>query len=582
MRFRARFLSLAVLVACGESTFSGDTETDTDTTESNLVIPPSPIPGIVQAEDFRTGSNGDAWLDSTPNQNLGGAYRPRSGVDIEETSDSGGGYDIGWIEAGEWLEYQVSVATAGRFAFNARVKATTDGTKSLQFVVNGTALAAAQFSNTAWSTVNLGEATLSAGEHVVRVLMKTGGFKLNYMQASNACVPTTCAAEGKNCGSIPDGCGGTLTCGSCSSGTCGGGGVPNVCGSSGSGLLDNFRAIGFSTSRSGLGVSESEFLARLNQMSAASKIPLADLKKKVWSHHYNTGFNGDAQSLGSFKFVAQQGLAGIVQNQRFGGDALAGWARGDYDERIRAYLKSVSAWAAANGTKAILILHHEPENDTNAAEANLWSRGEARFIKIASEHNDPNVIACVNLMFWPQGDATNYDFTDDLLELCGGNQTCKQKVLDRTLLGLDPYPEVRNGEPGLATDRIQEGLEFYGDRGLKHFYLPEVGLFQWKAESGLPITNPDGVFQMTDRQQAQRLHDEFCVHMAEKPVRGFTYFDVSDWSETNYRSPTRELGAGKIGPGGVRYSSVAEAQAAAPLELAEYARIIMGIPHARP
>ena len=40
------------------------------------------------------------------------------------------------------------------------------------------------------------------------------------------CVPTTCAAQGKNCGSIPDGCGGTLSCGSCSgSQTCGGGGV---------------------------------------------------------------------------------------------------------------------------------------------------------------------------------------------------------------------------------------------------------------------------------------------------------------------------------------------------------------------
>jgi hypothetical protein len=45
-----------------------------------------------------------------------------------------------------------------------------------------------------------------------------------------SCVPTTCAAQGKNCGTIPDGCGGTLTCGTCSgSQTCGGGGVPNMC-----------------------------------------------------------------------------------------------------------------------------------------------------------------------------------------------------------------------------------------------------------------------------------------------------------------------------------------------------------------
>jgi hypothetical protein len=45
------------------------------------------------------------------------------------------------------------------------------------------------------------------------------------------CTPTTCAAAGKNCGTIPDGCGGTLTCGACTGfQTCGGGGTPNVCG----------------------------------------------------------------------------------------------------------------------------------------------------------------------------------------------------------------------------------------------------------------------------------------------------------------------------------------------------------------
>jgi hypothetical protein len=45
------------------------------------------------------------------------------------------------------------------------------------------------------------------------------------------CTPTTCAALGDNCGSVSDGCGGTLTCGSCTApDTCGGGGTPNVCG----------------------------------------------------------------------------------------------------------------------------------------------------------------------------------------------------------------------------------------------------------------------------------------------------------------------------------------------------------------
>ncbi len=45
------------------------------------------------------------------------------------------------------------------------------------------------------------------------------------------CAPTTCAALGKNCGQVPNGCGGTLNCGACATPlTCGGAGVPNTCG----------------------------------------------------------------------------------------------------------------------------------------------------------------------------------------------------------------------------------------------------------------------------------------------------------------------------------------------------------------
>lgn len=45
------------------------------------------------------------------------------------------------------------------------------------------------------------------------------------------CQPTTCAALGRTCGSAPDGCGGTLSCGGCGeSEACGAGGTPGVCG----------------------------------------------------------------------------------------------------------------------------------------------------------------------------------------------------------------------------------------------------------------------------------------------------------------------------------------------------------------
>jgi hypothetical protein len=57
---------------------------------------------------------------------------------------------------------------------------------------------------------------------------------LTITPAGSACTPTTCAAQGKNCGTIANGCGGTLNCGACAAPqTCGGGGVANVCGGGG-------------------------------------------------------------------------------------------------------------------------------------------------------------------------------------------------------------------------------------------------------------------------------------------------------------------------------------------------------------
>lgn len=45
------------------------------------------------------------------------------------------------------------------------------------------------------------------------------------------CVPTTCDVQGAQCGTISNGCGGTLECGTCAApDTCGGGGTANVCG----------------------------------------------------------------------------------------------------------------------------------------------------------------------------------------------------------------------------------------------------------------------------------------------------------------------------------------------------------------
>lgn len=75
-----------------------------------------------------------------------------------------------------------------------------------------------------------------AGSVVANISASFGGTASTTLTVNpqGTCVPTTCAAAGKTCGAISDGCGGSLACGSCTAPqSCGGSGIANVCGGSG-------------------------------------------------------------------------------------------------------------------------------------------------------------------------------------------------------------------------------------------------------------------------------------------------------------------------------------------------------------
>jgi hypothetical protein len=72
---------------------------------------PHPVPGKIEAEDYDIGGEGVAYHDTTLG-NEGGEYRGDD-VGIQSTTDMGGGYNVGWIEEGEWLAYTVDAAHPG-------------------------------------------------------------------------------------------------------------------------------------------------------------------------------------------------------------------------------------------------------------------------------------------------------------------------------------------------------------------------------------------------------------------------------------------------------------------------------------
>jgi len=152
---------------------------------------PRALPGLVQAEDFDNGGEGVAYHDADLANN-GGQYR-NTGVDIQATSDAGGGYNLGWVEAGEWLRYGVQVNASGRYALLTRFASTSPGGAfHIEFDgidKTGPILLPNTFGGQNWQTVSVTNVLLDKGPQSMRLVMDTNGASgvvanFNWIQAS--------------------------------------------------------------------------------------------------------------------------------------------------------------------------------------------------------------------------------------------------------------------------------------------------------------------------------------------------------------------------------------------------------------
>ncbi|ELR73794.1 hypothetical protein C900_01404 [Fulvivirga imtechensis AK7] len=137
-----------------------------------------PIPALIQAED----------------------YTEMSGIQVEETSDTDGGQNVGWIDTGDWMEYEISVPASGTYYVNYRVASETAG-GAITIAQNGTALETTSFSATGgwqeWTTVNTTVA-LSAGDQTIRLTATAGGWNFNWFEFTTDASDTTSNGNGCN------------------------------------------------------------------------------------------------------------------------------------------------------------------------------------------------------------------------------------------------------------------------------------------------------------------------------------------------------------------------------------------------
>lgn len=155
-----------------------------------------PIPGIIQAEHFDVGGNGVAYNDDSPGSAVTPTvnFRSNEDVDIENCTDVGAGYNLGYAMAGEWLEYTVNVHTAGIYDLDLRVACDGEG-RTLSVTMDGSAIASnIAIPNTrawqAWTTTTVRGISLKAGQQVLRITIgATNYVNINYVQFK-ADIPT--------------------------------------------------------------------------------------------------------------------------------------------------------------------------------------------------------------------------------------------------------------------------------------------------------------------------------------------------------------------------------------------------------
>jgi hypothetical protein len=138
---------------------------------------PIALPGTIQAENYDKGGEGIAYHDTTSG-NSTGAYRS-DGVDIRSTTDTGGGYNIKSVRAGEWLLYTVTIASAGTYSIDLRLSSSGPG-GTVHLSLDGTNITGSwSLPDTGgwntWRTVTKTGISLPAGQHVLKLAIDANG-----------------------------------------------------------------------------------------------------------------------------------------------------------------------------------------------------------------------------------------------------------------------------------------------------------------------------------------------------------------------------------------------------------------------
>ena len=130
------------------------------------------IPGVINPTHYDTGGFDVSYFDTSVG-NSGNGERQ------DEDVDTAGGV-IGWIDAGEWVEFTVDVKTAGTYSISYEVASMFSGQFHLEFDGQNVTGAVNVEATGGWSSFNTitSSAELKSGQQKMRIAMDRGPFNI--------------------------------------------------------------------------------------------------------------------------------------------------------------------------------------------------------------------------------------------------------------------------------------------------------------------------------------------------------------------------------------------------------------------
>ncbi len=133
-----------------------------------------------------TGSGGTATVVAIPGTVEAESFTNMFGFQTENTTDTGGGSNVGFVDPGDWLEYSLDIGSAGSYLVEYRV-ASPGGSLGFKTLIDGVEIDSQAVANTggwqSWVT-NTATVTLDAGEHTLRINAVGAMWNLNWIRLS--------------------------------------------------------------------------------------------------------------------------------------------------------------------------------------------------------------------------------------------------------------------------------------------------------------------------------------------------------------------------------------------------------------